>query len=37
MYVDLTRPEIDIPVVRVIIPGMELYSVDTGRMGKRLL
>ena len=37
MYVDLTRPEIDIPVVRVLIPGMELYSVDTGRMGKRLL
>ncbi len=37
MYVDLTRPEINIPVVRVLIPGMELYSVDTGRMGKRLL
>lgn len=36
LYVDLTRPEIDIPVVRVIIPGMEVYSVDPGRIGKRL-
>lgn len=37
LYVDLTRPEIDIPVVRVLIPGMELYSVDVNRAGKRLL
>lgn len=37
LYVDLTRPEIDIPVVRVLIPGMELYSVDVNRTGKRLL
>lgn len=35
-YTDLTRPEIDIPVVRVVIPGMEVYSVDTQRVGKRL-
>ena len=34
---DLTRPEIKIPVVRVLIPGMELYSVDVDRAGKRLL
>ncbi|WP_303235098.1 YcaO-related McrA-glycine thioamidation protein [Methanosphaera cuniculi] len=34
-YVDLTR-DIKIPVVRVIIPGMELYSVDTMRIGERL-
>lgn len=37
LYVDLTRPEIEIPVVRVLIPGMELYSVDVNRAGKRLL
>lgn len=37
LYVDLTRPEIEIPVVRVIIPGMELYSVDVDRAGSRLL
>ncbi len=34
-YVDLTR-EIGIPVVRVIIPEMEVYSVDTSRIGRRL-
>jgi thioglycine synthase len=37
LFVDLTRPEIEIPVVRVLIPGMELYSVDVDRAGKRLL
>jgi thioglycine synthase len=37
LYVDLTRKEIEIPVVRVLIPGMELYSVDVERVGKRLL
>ena len=36
LYIDLTRPEIGIPVVRVIIPGMELYSVDVDRKGSRL-
>ena len=36
LYVDLTRPEIEIPVVRVLIPGLELYSVDVNRAGKRL-
>ncbi|WP_321422464.1 YcaO-related McrA-glycine thioamidation protein [uncultured Methanobacterium sp.] len=36
LYTDLTRPEIEIPVVRVVIPGMEVYSVDTERIGKRL-
>ncbi len=35
-YVDLTR-EIGIPVVRVIVPELELYSVDSERIGKRLL
>jgi thioglycine synthase len=37
LYVDITRPEIDIPVVRVIIPGLEVYAVDPERMGKRVL
>lgn len=36
LYTDLTRSEIDIPVVRVVIPGMEVYSVDVERVGKRL-
>jgi len=36
-YVDITRSEIDIPVVRVIIPGLEVYAVDPERMGKRVL
>ncbi|MBU4608563.1 MAG: YcaO-like family protein, partial [Methanobacterium sp.] len=35
-YVDLTRDEVKVPVVRVIIPGMELFSVDPDRKGKRL-
>lgn len=35
-YVDLTR-HINIPVVRAIIPGMEVYSVDQSRIGKRLI
>lgn len=35
-YADLTRRVIKIPVARVVIPGMEVYSVDTERMGKRL-
>ena len=37
LYADLTRPEIEIPVVRVLIPGLELYSLDPERSGKRLL
>lgn len=36
-YTDLTRRDIEIPVARVVIPGMEVYSVDTERMGKRLI
>lgn len=35
-YVDLTR-DIGIPVVRSIIPGMEVFSVDSSRVGKRLI
>ncbi len=34
--VDLTRKELDIPVVRVIVPGMEVHAMDEERAGKRL-
>ena len=37
LYVDLTRPELDVSVVRVIIPGMELYAIDPSRAGYRFL
>ncbi len=33
--VDLTRPEINVPVVRMIIPGMECSTMDPERMGYR--
>jgi len=35
--VDLTRPEIGIPTIRMIVPGMEVYCFDRMRMGERLL
>jgi ribosomal protein S12 methylthiotransferase accessory factor len=34
--VDLTRPELGIPVVRMVIPGMEIYAMDMDRTGPRL-
>ena len=37
LYYDLTRPELDVNVVRVIIPGMELYAIDPSRAGYRFL
>lgn len=37
LYTDLTRPELDISVVRVIIPEMEVYAVDPSRAGYRFL
>lgn len=37
LYSDLTRPELDIPVVRIIIPSLELYSIDNSRAGERFL
>jgi len=37
LYVDLTRPEIDVSVVRVIIPEMEMYAIDQSRAGYRFL
>ena len=37
LYTDLTRPELDVSVVRVIIPEMELYALDPSRAGYRFL
>ncbi|MFA5331288.1 MAG: YcaO-related McrA-glycine thioamidation protein [Methanoregula sp.] len=36
IVVDLTREEIGIPVVRVIVPGLEVYAMDPERRGERL-
>ncbi|VVB72082.1 YcaO cyclodehydratase, ATP-ad Mg2+-binding [uncultured archaeon] len=35
IVVDLTREEIGIPVVRVIVPGLEISAVDPERVGRR--
>jgi len=35
IVVDLTREEIGVPVVRVIVPGLEMYGVDGERIGGR--
>ncbi|MGN0177392.1 MAG: YcaO-related McrA-glycine thioamidation protein [Methanobrevibacter sp.] len=37
LYTNLTRPELDVSVVRVIIPEMEVYSLDSSRAGYRFL
>ena len=37
LYHDLTRPELDVSVVRVIIPEMELFALDPSRAGYRFL
>ncbi|AAM31154.1 YcaO-related McrA-glycine thioamidation protein [Methanosarcina mazei] len=36
LVVDLSREEVAVPVVRVIIPGFELFTIDRDRKGKRL-
>ncbi len=36
VVVDLTRSDVGIPTVRVIIPGMEVYCFDKERKGSRL-
>ncbi|MGA2698194.1 MAG: YcaO-related McrA-glycine thioamidation protein [Methanoregula sp.] len=36
IVVDLTREEIGVPVVRVIIPGLEVYAMDPERRGERV-
>jgi putative methanogenesis marker protein 1 len=35
VVVDLTRKKIGMPVVRVIVPGLEMYAVDGDRIGRR--
>jgi putative methanogenesis marker protein 1 len=35
IVVDLTREEIGVPVVRVIVPGLEVYAMDQERVGNR--
>jgi len=35
IVVDLTREEIGLPVVRVIVPGLEIACVDPERVGRR--
>ncbi|MGD0056663.1 MAG: YcaO-related McrA-glycine thioamidation protein [Methanomassiliicoccales archaeon] len=35
--VDLTRKELGIPVVRIVVPGMEVFAMDDERVGPRLL
>jgi ribosomal protein S12 methylthiotransferase accessory factor len=37
VVVDLTRKELGIPVVRVIVPGMEVFAIDEERVGARLM
>ncbi len=34
---DLTRKELGIPVVRVIVPGLEVFSIDSDRVGRRVM
>ena len=34
--VDLTRKELDIPVVKMIVPGLEVFAMDEERVGARL-
>jgi len=34
LVVDLSREEIAVPVVRVIIPGFELFTIDRDRQRK---
>lgn len=36
IVVDLTREELGIPVVRVIVPGLEVFAMDPERRGERL-
>lgn len=36
LVIDLSREEIAVPVVRVIIPGFELFTIDRDRKGKRI-
>jgi ribosomal protein S12 methylthiotransferase accessory factor len=35
LVTDLTREEIGVPVVRVVVPGLEVYAMDNERIGRR--
>ena len=35
LVADLTREEIGVPVVRAIVPGLEVYAMDNERIGSR--
>jgi putative methanogenesis marker protein 1 len=35
MVADLTRKEIGVPVVRVVVPGLEVFAMDNERIGAR--
>lgn len=35
IVVELTREELGVPVVRVLVPGLEMYGVDNERLGRR--
>ena len=35
LVADLTREEIGVPVVRVLVPGLEVYAMDNERIGSR--
>ncbi|MBI0584208.1 MAG: YcaO-related McrA-glycine thioamidation protein [Methanomassiliicoccus sp.] len=36
VVVDLTRKELGVPVVRVIVPGLEVFAIDEDRVGPRM-
>jgi thioglycine synthase len=36
IIVDLTREEIGVPVVRVVVPGLEVFAMDQERRGERV-
>lgn len=35
LHVDLTQPGVDVPVVRMIVPGLSVFMVDQGRVSWR--
>jgi ribosomal protein S12 methylthiotransferase accessory factor len=37
VVVDLTRKELEVPVVRVIVPGLEVFAIDEDRVGPRMM
>ena len=37
IVVDLTRKELEVPTVRVIVPGLEVFGMDPSRIGERAL